>query len=43
MKTLTKYEADKAEQLRLVNLRDSIQKEELMDAVANSIIKVVIS
>ena len=35
-KSKAKYEADKAEMLRLVKLRDSMQAEELMDAIAKS-------
>ena len=35
-KSKAKYEADKAEMLRLVKLRDSMQTEELMDAIAKS-------
>ena len=35
-KSQAKYEADKAELLRLVKLRDSMQTEELMDAIAKS-------
>ena len=35
-KSKAKYESDKAEMLRLVKLRDSMQAEELMDAIAKS-------
>ena len=35
-KSKAKYEADKAEMLRLVKLRDSMQAEELMEAIAKS-------
>lgn len=35
-KSKAKYEADKAEMLRLVKLRDSIQAEELLEAIAKS-------
>lgn len=35
-KSKAKYEADKAEMLRLVKLRDNMQAEELMDAIAKS-------
>ena len=35
-KSKAKYEADKAEMLRLVKLRDSMQAEELMAAIAKS-------
>lgn len=35
-KSQARYEADKAELLRLVKLRDSMQTEELMDAIAKS-------
>ena len=35
-KSKAKYEADKAEMLRLVKLRDSMLTEELMDAIAKS-------
>lgn len=35
-KSKAKYETDKAEMLRLVKLRDSMQAEELMDAIAKS-------
>ena len=35
-KSKAKYEADKAEMLRLIKLRDSMQAEELMDAIAKS-------
>ncbi len=35
-KSKTKYEADKAEMLRLVQMRDAIQAEELMDAISKS-------
>ena len=35
-KSKAKYEADKAKMLRLVKLRDSMQAEELMDAIAKS-------
>lgn len=35
-KSQAKYEADKAEMLRLVKLRDNMQAEELMDAIAKS-------
>ena len=35
-KSKAKYEADKAEMLRLVKLRDSMQAEEIMEAIAKS-------
>ena len=35
-KSQARYEADKTELLRLVKLRDSMQTEELMDAIAKS-------
>lgn len=35
-KSKAKYEADKAEMLRLVKLRDSMQAEELLAAIAKS-------
>ena len=35
-KSKAKYEADKAEMLRLVKLRDSMLTEELMDTIAKS-------
>lgn len=35
-KSKAKYESDKAEMLRLVKLRDSMQAEELMEAIAKS-------
>ncbi len=35
-KSKAKYEADKAEMLRLVQMRDAIQAEELMDAISKS-------
>ena len=35
-KSKAKYEADKAEMLRLVKLRDSMQAEELLEAIAKS-------
>lgn len=35
-KSQARYEADKTEMLRLVKLRDSMQTEELMDAIAKS-------
>lgn len=37
-KSKAKYEADKAEMLRLVKLRDSIQAEELLEAIATNIL-----
>ena len=35
-KSKAKYEADKAEMLRLVKLRDSMQAEELLEAISKS-------
>ncbi len=35
-KSKAKYEADKAEMLRLVQMRDAIQAKELMDAISKS-------
>ncbi len=35
-KSKAKYEADKAEMLRLVQIRNAIQAEELMDAISKS-------
>ncbi len=35
-KSKAKYEADKAEMLRLVQMRDAIQAEELMEAISKS-------
>ena len=35
-KSKARYEADKEELLRLIRLRDSMQAEELMDAIAKS-------
>ncbi len=35
-KSKAKYEADKAEMLRLVQMRDAIQGEELLDAISKS-------